>query len=513
MSRSIIHTEHAPKAIGTYSQAVRVGNTVYVSGQIPLDPVSGQLLSGDIEAEIRRVFDNLAAIATAAGVTVETRDHRSLRGSLRASQLRNVSWPKSLSGSELIESKEVTWNDFVRIAQAVDPDRFSMTSDVQQAEAQQRAFVERLAVLHDQWEQTGKAIRTLMTASGTEPAAEAQRTMERIREFTALRENFDREAALKFAQQTWGDPPDAGAKADVQRLTALSALIGEQGRLASRLGWFRALSQQAPEGLATEIEMKRPLLSLTQITSGPGQLAVALKAADELHAQFMTRLRAEHKQHVEWQRRQREAIDKAAARLPTLERLNQIAQLGTPDLPGAGRDVERLQSNLAPCAGADDLDVGQGATCLSCGYALGDIDRAQPVGENAQRDVNEAIQRRARALSQGLIAETLEQAGNDSLNAILAAAQAGSFHKIIEEDLISDQIVRLVNDVLKRSKQQTVASGRVYEFLEQRPALTQTNLDPWLAELRKLILQELESAKKSNPGKEVTLLLKAGDDS
>jgi reactive intermediate/imine deaminase len=67
MSRSIIHTEHAPKAIGTYSQAVRVGNTVYVSGQIPLDPASGQLVSGDIEAEVRRVFDNLAAIATAAG--------------------------------------------------------------------------------------------------------------------------------------------------------------------------------------------------------------------------------------------------------------------------------------------------------------------------------------------------------------------------------------------------------------------------------------------------------------
>ncbi len=67
MSRTIIHTEHAPKAIGTYSQAVRVGNTVYVSGQIPLDPATGQLLSGDIEAEIRRVFDNLAAIAVAAG--------------------------------------------------------------------------------------------------------------------------------------------------------------------------------------------------------------------------------------------------------------------------------------------------------------------------------------------------------------------------------------------------------------------------------------------------------------
>lgn len=67
MSRSIIHTDHAPKAIGTYSQAVRAGNTVYVSGQIPLDPATGQLVSGDIELEIRRVFDNLAAIASAAG--------------------------------------------------------------------------------------------------------------------------------------------------------------------------------------------------------------------------------------------------------------------------------------------------------------------------------------------------------------------------------------------------------------------------------------------------------------
>ncbi len=67
MSRSIVHTDHAPKAIGTYSQAVRAGNTVYVSGQIPLDPATGQLVSGDIELEIRRVFDNLAAIATAAG--------------------------------------------------------------------------------------------------------------------------------------------------------------------------------------------------------------------------------------------------------------------------------------------------------------------------------------------------------------------------------------------------------------------------------------------------------------
>jgi reactive intermediate/imine deaminase len=67
MTRQIIHTDDAPQAIGTYSQAVRVGQTVYVSGQIPLDPATGALVRGDIDAEIRRVFDNLAAIARAAG--------------------------------------------------------------------------------------------------------------------------------------------------------------------------------------------------------------------------------------------------------------------------------------------------------------------------------------------------------------------------------------------------------------------------------------------------------------
>jgi len=67
MQRQIINTPLAPKAIGTYSQAVRAGDTVYISGQIPLDPASGQLLSGDIEVEIRRVFDNITAIAKAAG--------------------------------------------------------------------------------------------------------------------------------------------------------------------------------------------------------------------------------------------------------------------------------------------------------------------------------------------------------------------------------------------------------------------------------------------------------------
>jgi reactive intermediate/imine deaminase len=67
MTRQIIHTDRAPKAIGTYSQAVRVDDTVYMSGQIPLDPATMELVTGDIEKEIRRVFENLKAVAEAAG--------------------------------------------------------------------------------------------------------------------------------------------------------------------------------------------------------------------------------------------------------------------------------------------------------------------------------------------------------------------------------------------------------------------------------------------------------------
>jgi reactive intermediate/imine deaminase len=70
MARTIISTDQAPAAIGTYSQAVRVGNTVYVSGQIPLDPATKELVAGDMEAQVRRVFDNLKAIAIAAGGTL-----------------------------------------------------------------------------------------------------------------------------------------------------------------------------------------------------------------------------------------------------------------------------------------------------------------------------------------------------------------------------------------------------------------------------------------------------------
>jgi len=70
MSRKAIHTERAPQAIGTYSQAVRAGDTVYLSGQIPLEPATKELITGDIEAEIRRVFENLKAVAEAAGGTL-----------------------------------------------------------------------------------------------------------------------------------------------------------------------------------------------------------------------------------------------------------------------------------------------------------------------------------------------------------------------------------------------------------------------------------------------------------
>lgn len=68
MTRSIIHSDHAPKAIGPYSQAVRVGDTIYFSGQTPLDPATGALVEGDIAAQAKRVFENLKAVATAAGI-------------------------------------------------------------------------------------------------------------------------------------------------------------------------------------------------------------------------------------------------------------------------------------------------------------------------------------------------------------------------------------------------------------------------------------------------------------
>jgi len=71
MSRKIIHTDQAPAAIGPYSQAVRVGDTVYLSGQIPLDPATGLLVEGDIATQARRAFDNLRAVCAEAGGSLD----------------------------------------------------------------------------------------------------------------------------------------------------------------------------------------------------------------------------------------------------------------------------------------------------------------------------------------------------------------------------------------------------------------------------------------------------------
>ncbi len=71
MSKQIISTPNAPAAIGSYSQAVRAGDTLWVSGQIPLDPNTKELVSGDMEAQVRRVFDNLQAIVAAAGASFD----------------------------------------------------------------------------------------------------------------------------------------------------------------------------------------------------------------------------------------------------------------------------------------------------------------------------------------------------------------------------------------------------------------------------------------------------------
>nr|HMM67449.1 RidA family protein [Dokdonella sp.] len=69
--RRIFHSDRAPKAIGPYSQAVQVGNTVYLSGQTPLDPATGELVEGDISVQARQVFENLKSVLAAAGLSFE----------------------------------------------------------------------------------------------------------------------------------------------------------------------------------------------------------------------------------------------------------------------------------------------------------------------------------------------------------------------------------------------------------------------------------------------------------
>ena len=67
MSKIVIHSDNAPKAIGPYSQAIKVGQTVYLSGQVPLNPATQELVTNDFDAEVRQVFENLQAVAQAAG--------------------------------------------------------------------------------------------------------------------------------------------------------------------------------------------------------------------------------------------------------------------------------------------------------------------------------------------------------------------------------------------------------------------------------------------------------------
>jgi reactive intermediate/imine deaminase len=71
MSKQIVSTSAAPAAIGPYSQAVRAGNTLWLSGQIPLDPLTKELVKGDIEVQARRVFDNIKAVLAAAGTSFD----------------------------------------------------------------------------------------------------------------------------------------------------------------------------------------------------------------------------------------------------------------------------------------------------------------------------------------------------------------------------------------------------------------------------------------------------------
>jgi len=71
MNKTAIHTNSAPAAIGTYSQAIRAGGSVYISGQIPLDPDTGEMVTGNIRLQIQQVFDNLAAVAEAAGGSLQ----------------------------------------------------------------------------------------------------------------------------------------------------------------------------------------------------------------------------------------------------------------------------------------------------------------------------------------------------------------------------------------------------------------------------------------------------------
>ena len=98
-NRAVITTTGAPSAIGPYSQAVKVGNTVWISGQIPLDPETMELVSGGIEAETRQVFANLQAIASAAGGSLDN----SVKINISLTDLGNFQVVNAIMAEELAE--------------------------------------------------------------------------------------------------------------------------------------------------------------------------------------------------------------------------------------------------------------------------------------------------------------------------------------------------------------------------------------------------------------------------
>jgi hypothetical protein len=448
-----------------------------------------------------------------AGVSIATRDRRGFSGPIRANQLRQMAWPAGgLKGFGLTQSREISWNDFVPVASAIDPDAFSMTNDQREIELQEKALRDRLVQMKEHIDSARTALRGLGEATGEALDAGNSEPLDRLAGLAALATDFSREGALKYVADTWQDGDPTLVRADIAKLRSLAQLVGEAPRLAARLSWFRALTSAAPASLHSDIEMTRPLVSVTHISSGAGQLASAAQQLDHLYATFRARFREQHAIHVEWVTKQRGAIERASRRLPTLARLNKLAQLGPPAIPTAAADIERVTNSLLVCERPDAPETGSGLSCMSCRYTFGDGDGAISIGERAEEEVTKAIDGRARLLSQGLIAEAIQAAGDADLLAILTAIQAGEIKRIIDEDLLTDELVKRLASVLSKAKQQTVPSARVYDYLDGHPHITRETLDGWLNGLRGVLDESLSEAKKLNPGKEITIILKADDD-
>ena len=109
MSKQIIHTDKAPAAIGAYSQAVRAGNTVWISGQIPLDPATGEVVAGGFAEQTEQVFKNLAAVIEAAGGTFDQMVFRHLQIFSQASNRH--AWP--------VNAAQVHQNAYAQIRKAI----------------------------------------------------------------------------------------------------------------------------------------------------------------------------------------------------------------------------------------------------------------------------------------------------------------------------------------------------------------------------------------------------------